>query len=71
VSCPKCATKLAAPLSVSDERKVVTTLFCDLVAFTAMSEGAEVIRISWSRPLVRNGRAAPARYSEGWEGPCG
>ena len=39
--CPKCATKLAAPLSVSDERKVVTTLFCDLVAFTAMSEAAD------------------------------
>ena len=39
--CSKCGTKLAAPLSVPEERKVVTTLFCDLVAFTAMSEAAD------------------------------
>ena len=30
-----------APASSRDERKVVTTLFCDLVAFTAMSEAAD------------------------------
>jgi len=39
--CPKCATALAAPLAIPEERKVVTTLFCDLVAFTAMSEAAD------------------------------
>ena len=39
--CPKCATALAARLAVPEERKVVTTLFCDLVAFTAMSEAAD------------------------------
>jgi class 3 adenylate cyclase len=39
--CPKCATSLAAPLALPEERKVVTTLFCDLVAFTAMSEAAD------------------------------
>jgi class 3 adenylate cyclase/tetratricopeptide (TPR) repeat protein len=39
--CPKCATALAAPLAMPEERKVVTTLFCDLVAFTAMSEAAD------------------------------
>ena len=39
--CPKCATLLSAPSPVSDERKVVSTLFCDLVAFTAMSEAAD------------------------------
>ena len=39
--CPKCATALTAPLAVPEERKVVTTLFCDLVAFTAMSEAAD------------------------------
>ena len=27
--------------AADDERKVVTTLFCDLVAFTAMSEAAD------------------------------
>ena len=39
--CPKCATALTASLAVPEERKVVTTLFCDLVAFTAMSEAAD------------------------------
>ena len=39
--CPKCATKLAAAPSGVEERKTVTTLFCDLVSFTAMSEGAD------------------------------
>ena len=39
--CPKCATALAAPLAIPEERKVVTTLFCDLVGFTAMSEAAD------------------------------
>jgi class 3 adenylate cyclase/tetratricopeptide (TPR) repeat protein len=39
--CPKCATALAAPGAHLEERKTVTTLFCDLVAFTAMSEAAD------------------------------
>ena len=39
--CPKCATALAAPVAHPEERKTVTTLFCDLVAFTAMSEAAD------------------------------
>ena len=39
--CPRCATALTAPHVIAEERKVVTTLFCDLVAFTAMSEGAD------------------------------
>ena len=39
--CPKCGGSLAAPLPAPEERKVVTTLFCDLVGFTAMSEGAD------------------------------
>jgi class 3 adenylate cyclase/tetratricopeptide (TPR) repeat protein len=39
--CGQCAAPLAAPPSISEERKVVTTLFCDLVAFTAMSEAAD------------------------------
>jgi class 3 adenylate cyclase len=42
--CPKCGTRLIAPPRpsvagpLSEERKVVTTLFCDLVGFTALSE---------------------------------
>jgi len=39
--CLSCGARLAAPAAAADERKVVTTLFCDLVAFTAMSEAAD------------------------------
>ena len=39
--CGKCGASLAGPQSIAEERKVVTTLFCDLVAFTAMSEGTD------------------------------
>ena len=39
--CPKCGGALTAPLPAPEERKVVTTLFCDLVGFTAMSERAD------------------------------
>jgi len=39
--CPGCAAPLAAPLAQPEERRVVTTLFCDLVGFTAMSEAAD------------------------------
>ncbi len=39
--CNECAASLATPLPVPEERKTVTTLFCDLVAFTAMSEAAD------------------------------
>ena len=55
IACPSCATELpeasrfclscgaplAAPAAAAEERKTVTTLFCDLVAFTAMSEAAD------------------------------
>ncbi len=39
--CMECAAPLAAAPAAAEERKVVTTLFCDLVAFTAMSEAAD------------------------------
>ena len=39
--CPQCATSLVAPRTAAEELKVVTTLFCDLVGFTAMSEAAD------------------------------
>jgi len=38
--CGQCTAPLFVT-QVSEERKVVTTLFCDLVAFTAMSETAD------------------------------
>ncbi len=39
--CMECAAPLAAPAAAAEERKTVTTLFCDLVGFTAMSEAAD------------------------------
>jgi class 3 adenylate cyclase len=39
--CGKCGTALAAPAAHPEERKVVTTLFCDLVGFTALSGRAD------------------------------
>jgi class 3 adenylate cyclase len=39
--CNECGARCAAPPAAVEERKVVTTLFCDLVGFTAMSEGAD------------------------------
>jgi class 3 adenylate cyclase len=40
--CGECGTPLEAPArSVADERKVVTSLFCDLIGFTATSESAD------------------------------
>ena len=39
--CMECAASMAPAVAISEERKTVTTLFCDLVAFTAMSEAAD------------------------------
>jgi class 3 adenylate cyclase len=39
--CMECAAPMAPAVAISEERKTVTTLFCDLVAFTAMSEAAD------------------------------
>ena len=39
--CDECGGRLAAPVAVAEERKVVTTLFCDLVGSTAMGEDAD------------------------------
>ena len=40
--CPNCATPLdGSRRTVAEERKVVTSLFCDLVGFTALSEAAD------------------------------
>ena len=39
--CLSCGSALAPRAAATEERKVVTTLFCDLVGFTAMSEAAD------------------------------
>ena len=39
--CPQCASPLVTPRAAAEELKVVTTLFCDLVGFTAMSEAVD------------------------------
>jgi class 3 adenylate cyclase/tetratricopeptide (TPR) repeat protein len=39
--CNNCGTRLLTQAEAPDERKVVSALFCDLVGFTAMSEGAD------------------------------
>ena len=40
--CGECGALLAAPVrTTTEERKVVTALFCDLVGFTATSEAAD------------------------------
>ncbi|MBA3551975.1 MAG: AAA family ATPase [Actinobacteria bacterium] len=39
--CPRCGSPLAAAPEPRAERKIVTILFCDLVGFTAWSDGAD------------------------------
>jgi class 3 adenylate cyclase/tetratricopeptide (TPR) repeat protein len=39
--CPGCGASLAPAAALPEERKVVSTLFCDIVGFTAMSEQAD------------------------------
>ena len=39
--CPGCGTRLFLAAALPEERKTVTTLFCDLVGFTAMGEQAD------------------------------
>ena len=39
--CPACGARLSEPAALMEERKTVTTLFCDLVGFTAMGERSD------------------------------
>ena len=39
--CGQCAAPLGGPPPIAEERKIVTTLFCDLVGSTAMGEAAD------------------------------
>jgi class 3 adenylate cyclase/tetratricopeptide (TPR) repeat protein len=65
--CLNCATSLvtAAPASQAEERKVVTVLFCDLVGFTAASEGADPEDV---RARVRPYHARLRQEIEGYGG---
>ena len=39
--CPHCGSRIAPPTPLAEERKTVSTLFCDIVGFTAMTEQAD------------------------------
>ena len=39
--CPQCGTPLAVKRLLPEERRFVTTLFCDIVGYTALSEAAD------------------------------
>jgi class 3 adenylate cyclase/S1-C subfamily serine protease len=62
--CPHCGAQLTAPVR-AEERRTVTTLFCDLVGFTAMSErnDPEVVDA-----LLRRYYAAARRVVESYGG---
>jgi class 3 adenylate cyclase len=59
--CSRCGARLAASAAPREERKVVTSLFCDLVAFTAMSEIADPEDID---ALLRSYHAAARKVIE-------
>ena len=61
VFCSQCGTKLAAPSGACAERKTITSLFCDLVAFTAMSEAADPEDVD---ALLRSYHAAARKVIE-------
>ena len=64
--CPGCGAKLGAePRPFTDERKVVTTLCCDLVSYTAHSEAADHELID---ELLRRYNALARRLVEGHGG---
>jgi class 3 adenylate cyclase len=63
--CPACGAPVATPLTVAEERKVVTTLFCDLVAFTAMSEAADPEDVD---AVLRSYHAAARKVIESYGG---
>ncbi len=59
--CSGCGARLAAPAAPREERKLVTSLFCDLVAFTAMSESADPEDVD---ALLRSYHAAARKVIE-------
>jgi class 3 adenylate cyclase len=63
--CMECAAPLAITHVAPEERKVVTTLFCDLVGFTAMSEAADPEDVD---AVLRSYHAAARKVIEGHGG---
>ena len=59
--CSRCGVRLVAPASPREERKLVTSLFCDLVGFTAMSEVADPEDVD---ALLRSYHAAARKVIE-------
>ena len=59
--CSRCGVRLAAPAAPREERKLVTSLFCDLVGFTAMSEVADPEDVD---ALLRSYHAAARKVIE-------
>ena len=63
-TCPGCRAQLTAP-GRAEERRVVTTLFCDLVGFTAISERNDPELVD---ALLRRYYAAARRVIESYGG---
>ncbi|MBA3728605.1 MAG: zinc-ribbon domain-containing protein, partial [Actinobacteria bacterium] len=61
--CPRCGSPLAAATEPRAERKIVTILFCDLVGFTAWSDGADPEDVrAILRPFHSLAKAQIVRY---------
>ena len=63
--CLQCGAALAAPAAQPEERKVVTTLFCDLVGSTAIGEAADPEEVD---ALLRSYNAAARTVVESFGG---
>jgi class 3 adenylate cyclase len=63
--CGQCASPLAAPPPIAEERKIVTTLFCDLVGSTALGEAADPEDVD---ALMRRYNAVARRVVESFGG---
>jgi class 3 adenylate cyclase len=59
--CSRCGVRLVTPAAPREERKLVTSLFCDLVGFTAMSEAADPEDVD---ALLRSYHAAARKVIE-------
>ena len=65
--CPECGTPFAGDgARVGEERKVVSALFCDLVGFTAASEGADPEDVERMLAPYAARRGPRSRGTAGW-----
>ena len=68
--CPSCGASLAAAPKMATERKVVTTLFADLVGFTALSERFDPEDVDAAlRGYFEMSRKTIERFTGGLTGP--